>query len=79
MRNRLRELIKEYEIKSGDDIEIKQFALDTGVSRQAIYKWLRGDADVYHKKAINAFCRYFSVGVGDLLIYEPDEQVKEPA
>lgn len=79
MRNRLRELIKQREIDSGEDIEIKQFALDTNISRQAIYKWLRGDADVYHKRAISAFCKYFGVGVGDLLIYEPDEPERETA
>lgn len=77
MRNRLRELIKERELSSGEDIEIKKLAEDTQVSRQAIYKWLRNDADIYHRKAINAFCKYFGIGVGDLLIYEPDD--KEPA
>lgn len=77
--NRLFQLIKDKEKETGKALEIKQFALDTGVSRQAIYQWLKGDAKIYHQKAINAFCRYFDVGVGDLLVYEPDAGEREHA
>lgn len=80
--NRLFELIKTKELETGEPMEIKQFAKDTGVSRQAIYQWLKGDAKIYHTKAINAFCKYFGVGVGELIVYVPDDQAeleKEPA
>jgi transcriptional regulator with XRE-family HTH domain len=79
--NRLFQLIKDKEKEIGKPLEIKQFAKDTGVSRQAIYQWLKGDAKIYHTKAINAFCDYFGVGVGDLLVHQPDKKPvnKEPA
>jgi DNA-binding Xre family transcriptional regulator len=77
--NRLFQLIKDREKETGKTLEITALSEATQVSRQAIYQWLKGDAKVYHQKAINAFCKYFGVGVGDLLVYVPDEADRETA
>lgn len=77
--NRLFQLIKDREKETGKPLEITALSEATQVSRQAIYQWLKGDAKIYHQKAINAFCRYFDCGVGDLLVYVPDEPEREPA
>lgn len=81
VRNRLIDLISEKQKRLQRRLEIKEIADATGVSRQAIYKWLNNDAESLYLKTVDAFCKYFECQVGDLLIYEPDDEPgeREPA
>ena len=55
------------------DISLAEVAESTGISRQALYKWLNNKLDRIELNSINRLCRYFSVQIGDLFEYVEDE------
>lgn len=69
MINRLPSLIGRKQQEENRVIDVATIASETGVSRQTIYNWLNGDVTMYSAGTIEALCRYFQCGVGDLLEY----------
>ena len=56
------------------DISLAEVAEATGMSRQALYKWLNNKLDRVEMNSINALCRYFGVQISDLFEYIEDEK-----
>ena len=67
MRNRLPVLMAEKQIKTNQIITAAVVARETGLSRQAIYKWIHGDVSEFREDIIERLCDYFECEVGDLL------------
>lgn len=56
------------------DISLAEVAQETGMSRQALYKWLNNKLDRVEINSINALCHYFGVQIGELFEYIEDEK-----
>lgn len=76
VRNRLLELIEEKERAIGRKLSYQEVADHAGVSQRMIYRWTDADSPPtrYDAHAIQAFCRYFNVEIGDLLILTTDKE-----
>jgi len=46
----------------------------TGLSATTIHRLVRGTSKMYAANTLDALCRFFKCGVGDLLTYVPDEE-----
>lgn len=79
VKNRLFNLLKDREVKIQRRIDITELSKETGVSRQAIYKWLSDDIKAYYPDVMEAFCRYFECELNELLEFDPPVKDKEPA
>lgn len=79
MRNRLQTLIGLKGDAENRRIDVRTLSDETGVSRQTIYSWLDHKTQRFDAPVLNAFCKYFRCGVGELIEYIPDEPVKELA
>ena len=75
MKHRLLDLIHEKEKALGRRLTIRQIAKGAEVSERLIYRWLDPDEPTtrYDSVVIEKFCEYFGVEVGDLLVYEHEE------
>lgn len=65
--NRLPALMGEKQAKENRVINVATISEETGVSRQTIYQWLRGDVSQFRAETIEALCDYFECDVADLL------------
>lgn len=70
--NRLVSLIGERQAKENKVINAAVVARGTGLTRQAIHGWLRGDVTTFKAETVEALCNYFDCEVGDLLYIERD-------
>jgi len=70
IKNRLRELMAEKARKEGRKITQTSVAHELGLARYTVDSWARNDVVRYDQSTIIAFCRYFGVEPGDLLIME---------
>lgn len=52
-------------------INLKEVERETGLAYTTVSRWARNHVDRFDIPALNAWCSYFNVGVGDLLIYTP--------
>jgi len=76
IRFRLKELIADKEYKEQRKITLIEISDSTGVNRTSLSK-MQNPAYRHSTttNAIDALCRYFDCGVGDLMVYVPDEPV----
>jgi DNA-binding Xre family transcriptional regulator len=76
VKHRLLELIHEKEIQMRRRLNISEIAEGAGVSERLIYRWLDPEEEIkrFDENAIVGFCKYFEITVGDLLVYEPEDE-----
>lgn len=72
VKNRMIELMGEKQMKEARQINASTIARETGLTRQVISKWIRGEVTEYRENMIDALCIYFKCQVGDLLYIDPD-------
>ena len=75
MKNRLVALMGAKQAAEGKVINATTVAKETGLTRQAIHKWLNGDIQEFRGETIESLCRYFKCEIGDLLYIDREEQV----
>lgn len=71
--NRFAILLAEKRIKERRNISLQEVAEETGVSRQALYKWENNMVNRFDVPVIDALCRYFEVEPGALFQYVPSD------
>lgn len=76
MRNRLGVLIAEQSLKEGRRIEVREIADATGISRQTLHKYIRQEATRFDGMVLEGLCRYFRVGIQELIEFEPAIQTE---
>lgn len=79
VKNKFGILLAEKRIQEKDAIPLSQVAKDTGIARRTLYAWLSNKVDRFDAEVIDKLCQYFDVGLGDLLEYVPDDEIKKPA
>lgn len=77
IRLRLTELMADATFKRGQRVELQEVAEATGLHRTTLYRMvnLRGYNATLNN--IDALCRFFGCGVGDVAVYVPDEEVPQ--
>lgn len=73
MKNRLLSLMGEKQAKENRAINASTVARETGLTRQVVSKWIRGEVTEFREDIIMRFCKYFGVSLGDLLYIEDEE------
>ena len=53
-----------------DKINLKVVERETGLNYGVVSRWVRGKVDRADFPILDAWCKYFGVGVGDILVYE---------
>ena len=74
--NRFAKLLDQKQKKEDRYISLSEVASATGVSRKTLYKWERNTIEHFNRDVIEKLCKYFGVGLSDLLEYAPSEQQK---
>lgn len=74
--NRFAILLAEKQVKERRNISLQEVEKETGITRQALYKWKKNTLDRYEGRVINALCQYFSISPGELFEYIPDKKKK---
>jgi len=69
--SKLPALIGEKQTRENRIINVPTIAEETGIPKQTIYNWLKGDIRRFDADIIETLCRYFRCDVGDLLTVEP--------
>lgn len=67
--NRFGELLAQKQKNERRNISLQEVAHETGISRQALYKWENNSVTRFDVPVIDALCKYFSVKPGDLFEY----------
>jgi len=76
--NRFAVLLAEKRVKERRNISLQEVAKETGISRQALYKWENNKVNRFDVPVINALCQYFGIEPGALFQYVPDEGQSTP-
>ena len=69
----LRRLMADREIDTGEKVTYQSLHEATNLSRTTLHKLATNATQRYDAGTLSALCRFFSVQVGDLLVYVPDE------
>lgn len=75
--NRFAALLADKRIKERRNISLQEVANNTGISRQALYKWENNTVTRFDVPVIDALCKYFDVKPGDLFEYIEGETPKK--
>ncbi len=79
MLNRVPELVAE-RFGGKDRINLSQVQADTKLNYATVSKWIKGRHERrIDMAALEAWCKYLGVGVGDILVFVPDEDARETA
>lgn len=78
VRNRMIELMGEKQMKESRQISASIIARETGLTRQVISKWMRGEVSEFRESMVEELCKYFKCQVGDLLYIDPDPREAQP-
>lgn len=70
--NRLDEIRQEKERLQGQKITWEAVSNDTGLAYTTVLRWAKKQINRYDEDTLVAFCEYFGVQVGDILVYEPE-------
>lgn len=77
IRLRLTELLAEASFRRGRRVELLEVAQATGIHRTTLSKMVNVRGYNATLGNIDALCKYFGCGVGDLAVYVPDEDVPQ--
>lgn len=72
MKNRILALMGEKQSRENRQISQSEVADATGLTRQAISKWARGDITQFNSETVEKLCKYFDCQIGDLLYIEEE-------
>ncbi len=75
IRLRLTELMAEASFRRGHRVELQEVAEATGIHRTTLYRMVNLRGYNASLSNVDALCRYFACGVGDVAVYVPDEDV----
>jgi DNA-binding Xre family transcriptional regulator len=78
VKNRLIELMGAKQEAEGRVINASTVARETGLTRQVIAKWMRGEVVEFRADMVEQLCRYFKCGIDDLLEIIPDPREAMP-
>jgi DNA-binding Xre family transcriptional regulator len=53
-------------------VNLSEIQKDTRLTYSTVYRWMFGNIHRYDAPAIEAWCKYLGVKVGDILVYEED-------
>ena len=67
--NRLSILISQKELLEGRKLPYRVIAAETGVSTSTITAYVRQTVNRFDAQTLDAFCRYFGVQPGDILMW----------
>lgn len=83
MKNRMVLLMGKKQMEENRAINASTVARETGLTRQAISKWVRGDVTEFREEIVQKLCKYFKCELGDLLYIDweglAEEENAEPA
>jgi len=79
VKNRLVRLMGEKQSKEERPINASTVARETGLTRQAISKWVRGDVTEFRGEIVQKLCKYFKCELGDLLYIDWEDLEEEDA
>jgi putative transcriptional regulator len=70
IKNRLKILIAEKELKENRKLTLRTIAQETGVSTNSLTAYNNQDVERFDASVLIAFCTYFNCDVGDILFFE---------
>lgn len=70
IKNRIKILIAEKEIRENRKLTMRIIAQESGVSTNSLVAYTNQDVVRFDAVVLDAFCKYFNCGVGDILFYE---------
>jgi len=70
--NRVPELVAK-KFGGKKNVNISEVQKDTRLTYATVARWVKGEVDRFDAPALVAWCKYLGVGVGDILVYEPDK------
>jgi putative transcriptional regulator len=70
IKNRIKILIAEKEIRENRKLTMRTIAQEAGVSTNSLVAYTNQDVVRFDAVVLEAFCKYFNCGVGDILFYE---------
>ena len=82
VKNRMVSLMGKKQAAENRTINASIVARETGLTRQAISKWVRGDVTEFREEMVQKLCKYFDCELGDLLYIDwedTEEGAAEPA
>lgn len=72
--NRVPDLLAE-KFGGADKVIMQRVAQDTRLTYSTVLRWAKRDIGKVDTPTLSTWCKYFGVGVGDILVYVPDEGV----
>jgi putative transcriptional regulator len=70
IKNRLKILIAEKEVKENRKLTLRTISQEAGVSTNSLTAYTNQNVDRFDAPVLEAFCKYFNCGIGDILFYE---------
>ena len=70
IKNRLKILIAEKEVKENRKLTLRIISEEAGVSTNSLTAYNNQDVVRFDALVLEAFCKYFNCGVGDILFFE---------
>jgi putative transcriptional regulator len=70
IKNRLKILIAEKEIKENRKLTLRTISQEIGISTKSLMAYARQDVVRFDAAVLEAFCKYFNCKVGDILFFE---------
>jgi putative transcriptional regulator len=74
IRSKLKLLIAQREVSTGEKITYESLAAQVGVSKNALNRLAESKTGRIEFATLDKLCRYFECTLGDLLEYVPDEK-----
>ena len=79
IRLRLTELMADASFRRGRRVGLQELAEATGIHRTTLYRMVNLRGYNASLNSVDALCRYFGCGVGDVAVYVRDEEVPQAA
>lgn len=59
---------------SAEEVNLTRIQSETGIAYSTVSRWVKDQIDRVDFDTLAAWCKYFGVGAGDILVYEPDKK-----
>ncbi len=79
IRLRLTELLADASFRRGRRVELNEVAQATGIHRTTLSKMINVRGYNATLANVDALCKFFGCGVGEVATYVPDEEVSKPS
>jgi transcriptional regulator with XRE-family HTH domain len=77
--NRFAELLAQRERIERRSISMNEIANATGITRMTLHSYAKNAVTRFDERVIIALCRYFGVGISELLVIDEKTTVQAPA